>query len=94
MQKLSLIIAVIAFIPNLMLGYMFYHLHSLMNTQRKEIVKDFSKEINQSLKKQTETSTASMSYEFTKTLKTQLKDYRDGVLRVIPRETGDVIRAN
>tara|TARA_R100000005_G_C4992071_1_gene199300 strand:+ start:321 stop:605 length:285 start_codon:yes stop_codon:yes gene_type:complete len=94
MQKLSLVIAVIAFIPNLMLGYMFYHLHSLMNTQRRELVKDFSKEINQSLKKQTETSTASMSYEFTKTLKTQLKGYQDGVLRAIPSETGDVIRAN
>ncbi len=77
-----------------MLGYMFYHLHGLMNTQRRELVKDFSKEINQSLKKQTETSTASMSYEFTKTLKTQLKGYQDGVLRVIPRETGDVIRVN
>ena len=94
MQKLSLVIAVIALIPNLMLGYMFYHLNVLMNTQRREIVKDFSKEINQSLKKQTETSTASMRYEFTETLKTELKGYRDGVLRVIPRETGDVIRAN
>lgn len=94
MQKLSLVIAVIALIPNLMLGYMFYHLNVLMNTQRREIVEDFSKEINQSLKKQTETSTASMSSEFTKILKTQLKGYQDGVLRVIPRETGDVIRAN
>jgi len=94
MNKLSIAIAIIAFIPNIMLGYMFYHLHDLMNTQRRELVKDFSKEINQSLKKQTETSTASMSYEFTKTLKTQLKGYRDGVLRVIPRETGDVIRVN
>ena len=94
MNKLSIAIAIIAFIPNLMLGYMFYHLHGLMNTQRRELVKDFSKEINQSLKKQTETSTASMSYEFTKTLKTQLKGYQDGVLRAIPRETGDVIRVN
>tara|TARA_R100000005_G_C5001805_1_gene209100 strand:- start:3895 stop:4182 length:288 start_codon:yes stop_codon:yes gene_type:complete len=86
-----LVITVLAFFPNLLIGYVYLNKDAIIKEQKDALMNIISGQLKNQLGKQTEDLTGSMDTMFSEKIKPEMTQQHKDQLQAFPKQTGPAI---